>query len=310
MIPKFKTYLEESVWGDIRKKSLGLEPRVEEDVDRMNFDEFYAYIESKYKNVTDNIDTSVCYGDAGHHICEVYPIEDQDVELMIYFYHDKPDHKKISFMWEKVGIESDFIIKLGKKFKIYYNDFAGYIDILVDDEKSYCSTYIKVLDYLLENKNNILIESVWGDIRKKSLGKEERIEDDINSLSPKSMYDYLHKRYKSLTSNNEIGYTASGTTHYVRVHITKNCSVEVQYEVRKETVIKELKVWFASFRVSDDIKAMNQKMIEMLKKRYRTEEETYVFIRPKTGKRTNKVVIDLIDYMLNNTEDKPIIKIR
>ena len=30
MIPNFSTYLKESVWGDIRKKSLGQEERIED----------------------------------------------------------------------------------------------------------------------------------------------------------------------------------------------------------------------------------------------------------------------------------------
>lgn len=41
-----------------------------------------------------------------------------------------------------------------------------------------------------------LSESVWGDIRKKSLGKEERTEDDVNLLSKDEFYDYINDHYE------------------------------------------------------------------------------------------------------------------
>ena len=40
-----------------------------------------------------------------------------------------------------------------------------------------------------------LSESVWGDLRKKSLGKEERLEDDISNLSIEDFSKYLDSMY-------------------------------------------------------------------------------------------------------------------
>ena len=164
---------------------------------------------------------------------------------------------------------------------------------------------------MIHDFKTYLKESIWSDMQDRGTGDIDKTEDvfQINNLSPKMMYDYLNERYKPLASRNAADYTASGTTHYVGVNITEHCSIDATYEVRRETVMSELKVWF-SFMVSDDVKAINQKMIEELKKRYRVQEESYVFIRPKTGKRTNKLVIDLIDFILDNTEDKPIIERR
>lgn len=39
-------------------------------------------------------------------------------------------------------------------------------------------------------------ESVWGDIRKKSLGQEERIENSFNNMSPQELVDFLNERYR------------------------------------------------------------------------------------------------------------------
>ena len=51
MIPDFKTYIKESVWGDLRKKSLGQEARVEDDVDLMDTERLYQYVISKYRTL-------------------------------------------------------------------------------------------------------------------------------------------------------------------------------------------------------------------------------------------------------------------
>ena len=41
-----------------------------------------------------------------------------------------------------------------------------------------------------------LSESVWGNIRKKSLGQEGRLENGVNHLTPKGLYDYIMSNYK------------------------------------------------------------------------------------------------------------------
>ena len=51
-----------------------------------------------------------------------------------------------------------------------------------------------------------LMESVWGDIRKKSLGKEARVEDDINLFSRDEFFEYLNENYKYIGSNDPFLY--------------------------------------------------------------------------------------------------------
>ena len=54
MIPTFKKYLKESVWGSIRKKSLGQEARIEEDVNNMDAWEFFEYLSNRYTDSTNS----------------------------------------------------------------------------------------------------------------------------------------------------------------------------------------------------------------------------------------------------------------
>lgn len=49
MIPNFKTYIGESVWGDIRKRGNGSEIKREDNIDNMVFAEFFQYIKDNYE---------------------------------------------------------------------------------------------------------------------------------------------------------------------------------------------------------------------------------------------------------------------
>lgn len=51
MIPDFKTYIKESVWGDIRKRAEGNLDRKEDlvDVNSMSKDEFVSYLKDRYE---------------------------------------------------------------------------------------------------------------------------------------------------------------------------------------------------------------------------------------------------------------------
>lgn len=49
MIPNFKTYIGESVWGDIRKRGNGSEIKQEDNIDNMEFADFFQYIKDNYE---------------------------------------------------------------------------------------------------------------------------------------------------------------------------------------------------------------------------------------------------------------------
>ena len=49
-----------------------------------------------------------------------------------------------------------------------------------------------------------LSESVWGDLRKKSLGQEERIEDSINDMNLGQFCNYLKDTYKCIDRQSDI----------------------------------------------------------------------------------------------------------
>jgi len=49
MIPDFKTYIGESAWGDMMRRGSGEEIRKEDDINILNYEEFFVYLTEHYK---------------------------------------------------------------------------------------------------------------------------------------------------------------------------------------------------------------------------------------------------------------------
>ena len=209
MIPDFKTYLKESVWGDLRKKSLGQEERIEDDVNQLNLDGFFDYLLKRYNN--GSVD--------GHSfiiklprtncitlmICE-NPEASMYYKMIIWDFNKNP---YITIPNASTLVNSKYFKQATKDFDLLELDddrfnpkFAIYPK---DGSRVNNKFFITVIDSFIDNiippferfitKKEDVNESVWGDLRKKSLGQEERVEDNLNNLEPKGFYEYVKKRY-------------------------------------------------------------------------------------------------------------------
>ena len=49
MIPNFKTYITESIWSDIQDRSMGKTVRKEDDINHLDYVEFFTYLTEHYK---------------------------------------------------------------------------------------------------------------------------------------------------------------------------------------------------------------------------------------------------------------------
>lgn len=49
MVPDFKTYIKESVWSDIHRRSNGVQVRKEDEIEHLDFDGLYDLIHDTYK---------------------------------------------------------------------------------------------------------------------------------------------------------------------------------------------------------------------------------------------------------------------
>lgn len=169
MIPSFKKYLKESVWMDIHKQSNGDMDRNENNVDLLDFEGLYDYIDNNY--YIDNEDTlsvyfhgpervgiSVCFqqvnDEKGH--CYAFYVEyatnPENNETKIWFY------QFLEKMW------GDIIKKLKDKFVVEYNDHnifnetSDIISILPKSGKIDNKFFLELIDFISDNINNSYIK--------------------------------------------------------------------------------------------------------------------------------------------------------
>ena len=53
MIPDFKTYLKESIWSDMQERGTGDIDKKEDDIELLDRDGFFSYLESHYEYISD-----------------------------------------------------------------------------------------------------------------------------------------------------------------------------------------------------------------------------------------------------------------
>ena len=305
MIPNFKTYLIESVWGDLRKKSLGQEIREEDSIDGLDRDGFYEYLNGLYisRNPNRNIIQRAIDG---------WPI------TMPFVSHNKMYNLDIQYMPNNRDVD---YVSVPDACVMWYNGLEDMFDVdgnpddetkirlLPKDGKPVTNSFaIVVIDWLLEHSDdpdqNLFDkrtdESVWGDLRKKSLGQEVRMEDDVNFMDASEFANYINNNYKLeknlVIKENKTRYlipifkspTGNGLNYYL---------YDVCFQIEDEKKV--------TFHVS--LKRQDEKLYKQLKYKFRVVGETrpdpvrYV-VSPKdpSVEVTNRFMLEVLDFMIDH----------
>ena len=150
-----------------------------------------------------------------------------------------------------------------------------------------------------------LSESVWGDIRKKSLGQETRIENDINNLSSEGFYEYLIKEYEGTNGYNvEYAIALSVGHRIIRIILYEDVRFKIEYSSRPNgwDYAGNNKIYGVIDRCNDIPIQLSDQMVRELEK-FMEIKEIYQPLRyiiyPKDGvKGTNKFYVDVLDILL------------
>ena len=317
--------LSESVWGDIRKKSLGQEVRTETPIGDYSFDQFYKYLKEHYETDRDDRIT-IGRNNTGRHITATIFIQNKNrVELSI---GEDPSYATCldiirNRMFEenverRIKVFSDLIRVEFDRTKL---DLGDDTKLLISQHKdrpeSRNSIYLRVLEMVIigltlqtENPSILCIkrkkgqeflgESVWGDLRKKSLGQEERIEDDINLFTRERFYEYLVDNYEVINQNKyDIDNIGCGTV-YVRIPVMR-----LGRDYPTMDLLWDPKRKFITLR-----KATLNNMPINLKKFFTWDcafemdksKDGMCYIRNKDGDTNNKFMLDVIDFVINNVK--------
>lgn len=313
--------LSESVWADIRNKSLGREVREEFKLNELSAKEFKEYIEDQYTVVseiykpfyiesTESVSIPICFYKKPK---PDYP----DYMKDLYVYYGCEDHT--FYTWNDINEDIFNILKDNYKTHTYNGcDFTKFSPNDGGDVNN--KFVIDVIDFLLkyiDSKGDSfkplltkkgINESVWGDLRKKSLGQEDRKETVLKDIA-----DRLNAEYKWIFKSRTDGVASVGD-YYVNVRpfciINTYASVNIMNTMEfVELVTMDYEKY--EFNKSEIKHAMPilKKLFIKLKHNYNTEISTsggitqwiHYKITPKDGSKvTSSFFFEVLDFILSN----------
>ena len=314
MIPDFKTYIDESVWNDIRKRGNGTDVKKEDDIEHLDRDDMFDYIYTIYHQDPNVHVLPLKSSTENNYLYFSLPMfmYRYNVHRLVAYYTDGDINKIILFANEKECV--GFYKELTDNFKIY-RDPSGLSYIKSKDNTISNKLLLDVIDTISTNAEKpILIknidESVWGDIRKRGNGSDIKKEDDIDHFGYEEFFVYLSEHYqpKSKKINEKIG---------GRLSITDSDIIEIFIPIesiggRIKTLIIEISKKdnsVVSMATSPTLFDKYVNLERMLNNRYTlttSRLSSRIYLRPKK-KPTNKSVVDLIDTFLV-VVDNPILE--
>jgi len=165
MIPNFRTYIGESVWGGMLDRSVGDSIRKEDDINHLDYEEFFVYLTKKYKPKSKKTDdgiggrTSVVDTD----IIEIFiPIESVDGRTKTLIVEmDKTDNSIVSMRTSSILFDKYINLErmLSKNYTLHTIKGSSGIYIR-PKEKPTNRTVTDLIDIFLAVVDNPVLEKV------------------------------------------------------------------------------------------------------------------------------------------------------
>jgi hypothetical protein len=157
MIPDFKTYIKESIWTNINKRSEGSISRKEDDINDLDFESFYDYVKSKYNVTMYNIGYAIGENGEPYTYIPVLIYGEGENHYVYHLCRDFYPQDTVTLNIEVKYLDRDLYNKLKERFSVsnYNRDFlkirpkgGGRIDN---------NFYIEVVEYIIDVANEDVI---------------------------------------------------------------------------------------------------------------------------------------------------------
>ena len=154
MIPDFKTYLKESVWGDIRRRAEGVQDRKENDIDLLDLEGLFQYMKDHY-GLYDGLNITK-YEPTETLLIPVFNKGGTSGIYQLYVENFKDPEKKILELVSPRFISSDDLLyaKIREKYKLLtpkYN-YDKNVIIAKDEHTPATNSFVlDVLDFIIDN---------------------------------------------------------------------------------------------------------------------------------------------------------------
>ena len=179
---KLSKILNESAWGDMRRRSTGEMIRREDELNSKSPEEFVDYLKDHYV-INDYRVSDIKYIPNRFINIPVALVGGREYIHTWYLTFD-PDNGELTISSDLKQNAKKLWPKLIKKFKLHDNGSCAFVK-----DKSINNTYaLEFIDFIIDNiDDNVTCcisrktnESAWGDMRKRSTGEITRKEDTLN----------------------------------------------------------------------------------------------------------------------------------
>ena len=301
----------ESIWSDIQDRSSGEITRKEDDVNLLDRNGFYEYMQEHYgKKIKDiNVRLDNYWGEGLNVHTRI-----KQVNLCIDSFYDKKEnitHLRIyPYDEEKTTLADIEPPTLKKRFKVTHSEYLNYADNITEkDDTCTNQTYVDLVELILDHFS--LKESVWSDIQDRSSGEAVRKEDDINNLEPKELYEYIKKYYEIIPKyKDQIEFCKKNNSFIGNIESIKvpifyypgyPLKLSIFFNYSNQPTQTEITMEYSGY-VKDFLKEMEQKFSVTVKEvdRYSHSYDYIIYFTPKGGEDiTNRFYLEVLDTIFN-----------
>ena len=331
MIPDFKTYIGESVWSDIHRRSNGSSVRKEDELT-----DIFNYLNSTYRIIYSFDGDKIEINDDSIHIpvfkctrLNMYSSININDMSCINFSSTNPNKYRTKGILGKIKDPlNELYTNIKQTFSVDVSEFDGidhWYDFKVKPKdggkitKQFCEEFIDLIlrDERIDPRYDIrkvitkrTNESVWSDIHNRSTGKQVRVEDDVDLMDKDRLWDYLNDIYEQTT-----------TIYDIRLYTIPYDCILVPISING--LYRSSSVSYLGLEGFEDPKGMvvtldgrsiarlTEEVVGELSKKYNmklmpetSKRQAYAKITPKDGSPvTNTFYIEVIDFLLDNIKD-------
>ena len=144
-------------------------------------------------------------------------------------------------------------------------------------------------------------ESIWGDVQRRGMGVQKRKEDDINFFDEEKLCDYMNKHYNSISDDFQ-SFSNSNDFGTIMTSLFRSFEDGKYYSIIYRGITSNKPViTFSTCKDSNIENLLSDKYNITYISQY---QNRIYYIEPKDGSKiTNKIFLEIINFILDNIED-------
>ena len=309
----YDKHMSESVWNDIRKQSAGQKERAEDDINRLNKDEFLEYLKTNYA-VRDH----AVMRNSAYFLTIPIMREIGIIRNIVLDFEDNAVRTRVNFFKELSDKLKNVVYRNYKTYEDMDKNQCRSIFIIPKEGKCDNKFYLNVINTILDASEypmltRITNESVWNDIRRQSAGAQVRSEEDVDKMDIDLFFEYLVNTYKpvqDINANlNPINYSITNFENAQKYEIYIPFELVIDYNTPRLMSLyltyNKSKKKYTTVMLHYDLYKFNPGIEDILSNKFNVESSEglrQIELFSKDGDVKNSEIVDLLDSLLANSE--------